>query len=250
MSAQSETNPVHSERTHGICVFPTAVALLSLQAEPTSREILNRTPEGAGGIGRQEGTPHHSSSGGNTSQFEAFHVVAGVTQRTPLSIAAETEAGEAPVVQAMIGAGYDVNKTDEAPEGRTPLHAACFTNRVRTIGMLVAAGANVDGKCTHIEATPLHFSAACQNLKSVEALLGHGAHVNALDMMGRTPLHRATETITKNTVKIVQCLLAAGGNQTIVSEFEETAMGNVDKCTCLRRSEVVEELKALLSHQA
>ena len=59
------------------------------------------------------------------------------------------------------------------------------------------------------ELTLLHIAAKYSNEKVVQALLGAGASVNAVDSCGRTPLDRATAS---NSLEVVQALLDAGAD--------------------------------------
>jgi len=70
---------------------------------------------------------------------------------------------------------------------RTLLHAATdfpgsFPNIAAVVGRLVAAGADVDARSCfdgHTE-TPLHWAASCDDVVAVDALLDHGADIEAV----------------------------------------------------------------------
>jgi len=59
--------------------------------------------------------------------------------------------------------------------------------------LLVESGANVNTSDAHTLETPLHNAVYCRNKELVEALLEHGADVNAKDQWGRTALDNAND---------------------------------------------------------
>lgn len=65
--------------------------------------------------------------------------------------------------------------------------------------------------------TPLHLACHWTDAEGVAALLAAGANVNALGDRGQTPLFRV------ETVRIVDLLLAAGADPSIIDECGTTA---------------------------
>ena len=65
--------------------------------------------------------------------------------------------------------------------------------------------------------TPLHIVSSWGDAESVAALLAAGAKVDAMGDKGQTPLFQAKST------EVVDLLLAAGADPSIVDEFGETA---------------------------
>ena len=65
--------------------------------------------------------------------------------------------------------------------------------------------------------TPLHIVSSWGDAEAVAALLAAGAKVNAIGDKGQTPLFQAKST------QVVDLLLAAGADPSIVDEFGETA---------------------------
>ena len=55
----------------------------------------------------------------------------------------------------------------------------------------------------------------------MEFLLGNGASVDALDNLGRTPLHRAS---LQNNTKAIQLLLQYNADATLRSEYGQTPL--------------------------
>jgi ankyrin repeat protein len=106
--------------------------------------------------------------------------------------------------------------------GDTPLHVAAAGYRVEIARMLLAAGANVGAAKNRRWSQPLHYAAdgslesanwdAGRQVAMIRLLLEAGAHIDAPDKNGATPLHRAVRTRCAAAVK---CLLEAGSDPTI-----------------------------------
>lgn len=71
--------------------------------------------------------------------------------------------------------------------GRTALHIAAREGNVEKVGLLVDAGANVNGVDSD-GYTPLHLAVVAKSAATVTALLDAGANRNAIDRDGDTPL--------------------------------------------------------------
>ncbi len=98
------------------------------------------------------------------------------------------------------------------PRGTTPLHQvvdpaspSLESDYPSTIAELVATGAHVDAH-DEFGDTPLHWAAALSNPAAVKALIGTGADVNARGQADYTPLHCARDPIT------IALLLEAGAD--------------------------------------
>lgn len=104
--------------------------------------------------------------------------------------------------------------TDTTRGGQLPIH---FAN-VKSLAVLVAAGAEVDAKDAELR-TPLHGAAANGNNELVTELLRLNASVFAADNKGRTPLHLATLGRFDN---VKQTLIAAGAPQTARDQDGDT----------------------------
>eukprot|EP00958_Prasinococcus_capsulatus_P006566 scaffold624_cov402-Prasinococcus_capsulatus_cf.AAC.3 len=100
-------------------------------------------------------------------------------------------------------------------EGRHALHWAAFGARVTTVGALLEAGAPVNASDSY-GSTALHLAASSPGFEAehtasllVRELLSHGAELEALDNMGRTPLCCAALT---GNVHCMRALCAAGAD--------------------------------------
>ena len=119
------------------------------------------------------------------------------------STAATTAGGPCDALQRMAESGQvsdlesslqtrpdPVNCRDS--RGWTPLHYAAVNGRAKIIQALVAHGAIVDATDKD-GATPLHAAASAGHADATEILLQSGAQINALDHAGNTPLLDAAE---------------------------------------------------------
>jgi ankyrin repeat protein len=85
---------------------------------------------------------------------------------------------------------------------------------------MLAHGANVNAKMD--KDTPLHFAAQWVRLRTMELLLQHGADVNAQNEQGYTPLMCAVEG--GGTVELVHSLLMQGANPNIQAKDGRTPL--------------------------
>jgi hemoglobin len=126
----------------------------------------------------------------------------GLRLETLLHVAASLGAAE--FAQTLIHAGADCDANER--EGHTPLYRA-VTGEVALL--LLAAGATVDVRSGPAQGTALHQTAR-HGLESVtQALVDHGAEIDALDAKGQTPLRRA---VNCRKIQIVELLIRHGAN--------------------------------------
>ncbi|XP_023316271.1 uncharacterized protein LOC106649359 [Trichogramma pretiosum] len=127
----------------------------------------------------------------------------------------------------LIKAKSDVNKTDE--NGNSPMfylldRDLCIDNKKKTLEILLQNGADV----THVNKfgdSIMHYIFGCKNRKErdifelVELFLKYGAHVNATDKRGMTPLHLICSQLSNITdrghefaIYTIKLLLSNGAN--------------------------------------
>lgn len=114
--------------------------------------------------------------------------------------------------------------------GDTALHLAAAGYRVEIARSLLDASANPNAAENHRRGRPLHYAAdgyingpawdEKRQVKMIQCLLDAGAEIDAQDMNGATPLHRAVRT---RCVAAVQYLLNAGCDPLIKNRPGSTA---------------------------
>ena len=119
---------------------------------------------------------------------------------TPLHNAAQ--AGRLELVTALLGKQALVGARDN--NGRTPLHLAATAE---VASALVKAGATLEDR-DECGRTPLAGAAMAGNAAAVEALLGLGANLRAVDEKGGTLLHAAALSQDEHAGAVIALLLA------------------------------------------
>jgi ankyrin repeat protein len=112
--------------------------------------------------------------------------------------------GEAELAAVLIRLGADPDAKEAG--GHTPLYRASTGDVAR---VLLAAGATPDVASGPTQGTALHQAARRGNVAVVQALLEHGATINALDAKGQTPLRRA---VNCRQLQIVRLLVRHGAD--------------------------------------
>ena len=122
--------------------------------------------------------------------------------RTPLHLAVAL--GQAEVVGVLLAAGADVNARGTASK---PLHIAVERGDVEMAKFLIAQGANVN-PTRSVDAAALHVAARRGDVAMVRLLLGAGAAATATDSRYGTVLHIGVEGQANG--ETVRLLLGAG----------------------------------------
>lgn len=77
-------------------------------------------------------------------------------------------------------------------DGFTPLHLACFFDRIEVVRLLLERSADPNVAAENLsEVCPIHSAAAARSTEIVRMLLEHGADANARQHGGWTALHTA-----------------------------------------------------------
>lgn len=106
--------------------------------------------------------------------------------------------GEAELAEVLIRSGADPDAKET--EGHTPLYRASTGDVAR---VLLAAGASADVASGPTRGTPLHQAARRGNVSVAQALLDHGAAIDARDAKGQTPLRRAVNCRQFSIVRLL-----------------------------------------------
>lgn len=126
-------------------------------------------------------------------------------------------------LEALIDAGANVNAENDL--GATPLWVACADRNTGIVKRLLAAGANPDGGL-HSGETLLMRCSYTGDAAAVEALLGHGADVNAAEpSRGQTALMWAAATRHPGVTRVLLAHGADVGARTAtVRQFRGTGL--------------------------
>jgi len=119
---------------------------------------------------------------------------------TPLIRATQTQSAD--FVRLLLENGADVNLAND--NGVSPLRMAVQRDNAEFAEMLLNAGASPDDARGHDNATILHFAVSKGNLDMVNLLLPHVKDPNAVDRLGKTPLHYAAEHGHKQIAKALK----------------------------------------------
>jgi ankyrin repeat protein len=107
-----------------------------------------------------------------------------------------------------------------APDGFTALGLASFFGHADAAALLLARGADPNrASDNQMRVAPLHSAAAGRHLAIAQALLDHGADVNAAQEGGFTPLHAAAQN---GDVPLAELLLARGANPAAATSDDKT----------------------------
>ncbi len=144
------------------------------------------------------------------------NVVDGEVNETALMEAVSH--GNREMVQALLGAGADVNARNSY--GRTALMSLSDKTTPEMVWDLISAGAKVNRKASDGN-TALMMAAAVDNVSVLQSLIDAGARVNAHDANGKTALIWAAEG---GNVENVRALLRAGALVNRKTSDDETAL--------------------------
>jgi len=167
-------------------------------------------------------TPLHSAAAGCRPKAVRILLLAKASvnaadkyQRTPLYHVVRHGTSRRPkdrllTVQLLLAAGADVN-TKEGFYGDTPLHAVASRGYNDIALLLLARRADMNAKNSR-ELTPLHKAAECGRKEMVQLLLSKRADFNTKSMDEETPLHRAAFGGYAGSGEVAKILIAKGAD--------------------------------------
>ncbi|KAL8704734.1 MAG: hypothetical protein Q9201_002118 [Fulgogasparrea decipioides] len=143
-------------------------------------------------------------------EYGASLSIANDVDAKPIHLAAQT--GNINTIQALVKGGADINSVVRKTN-MTPIHyAAEYQNSYEQIKGLASLGAHVDGR-DYLEWTPLHWASWRGHLASLNALIDHGADVNAKTIDGNASIMLA---VANNSHECVQKLIELGADCSVV----------------------------------
>jgi len=165
-----------------------------------------------------------------------------VSGETPLMIAAEGTAympNNAPLVEALIGAGAHVDVVDQ--RGRSALYRASAEGKEDAMALLIEHQANPNLRASD-RSTPLIEAVTFAKLGAAKLLIDHGADVNLGDANDSTPLMVAAEAspYIKDPAVYIKLLLDHGAKKTAVDSHGRTAL---QRATESKNTAAMEALK-------
>ena len=116
----------------------------------------------------------------------------------------------------LLACGYDIDQPEYADLSIQPPH-----EDVRLVQAMLAHGANVNAQNTN-KSTALHLAVMCNRLNTVELLLQHGTNVNAQDNEGWSALTNAI--LHDSGANVISALLAHGANPNLRARDGETPL--------------------------
>ena len=122
---------------------------------------------------------------------------------------------------------HRVNDKDSV--GATPLHWACFLQKLSAVHLLLDSGADIDS-ATDDGWTPLHWACEIGQVGMVEVLLKRGAALNKMSLSGWTPLDCAVRNERLRVVELlllIQCENSASANHRIGERAKDEKHGDV-----------------------
>jgi len=115
------------------------------------------------------------------------------------------------LLDALIEAGADCNTPND--NGYTPLHGAASDYEPIILKRLIELGADINARTKKL-CTPLHLIRYdLDSTESLKIVVAHGAHINAQDDQGLTPIRIA---IKKNAINCVKLFLSLPGIKTSI----------------------------------
>lgn len=127
-------------------------------------------------------------------------------------------------------------------ENETPLHLACRKGNIKIIDSLLAHGAHIHARADYA-IQPTHLAAKAGYFEILKKLLKSGADINATTLDGMTPLHYAAEA---GDLQLVKWLIKKGARATAMNIDSQSPLDLVppekkDTSTLLAHANMEEE---------
>ena len=153
----------------------------------------------------------------------------------PLSVAASM--GHVEIVSTLLRSKARINIEDS--DRRTPLHHATIKGRYDVVQMLLAPPSSTNEKANisapdSLRYTPLHHAALAGHTKIMQLLLDNYANPEARSSDSETPLHLAVEH-----PEAVKILLGATNNPNTVDILNKTPLHKATSRKCLRSARIL-----------
>lgn len=144
----------------------------------------------------------------------------GLYGETPLHVVAGT--GNLEAIKLLIDKGADVNAIEDFGYGRaTPVEYAANAGDIESIEFLLSQGVDINNIYGDDHTSLLHVMAEDdRNIEVAKFLLKKGIDVNVKNEYGSTPLHYAAAEGHKDTVAIIQLLLANGADVNAIAKCD------------------------------
>jgi ankyrin repeat protein len=135
---------------------------------------------------------------------------------------------------------WAINTIDDA--GDSPLLLATYEHQVRSMEVLISAGAAVDQQ-SYMGWSPLMIAVDAENVESVKMLLKSRSNVNLCNVDGATALHWAS---TKANPEVISLLLAAGASVKQRDNFGGTPLQYLAGSKDIRHQDIEAAIEMLL----
>ena len=137
----------------------------------------------------------------------ALTISALAAQTTSSGVVTAAERGDTEALRTLLKDGADVNATQG--DGMTALHWTALNGDLKTMNVLMYAGAAIDPLTRVGRYTPLHLASSRGHAAIVARLLDAGAAPRAVTATGVQPIHFAAES---GSVDAVKALLDKGAD--------------------------------------
>lgn len=175
-------------------------------------------------FGAQAGPIHDAARDGDLDEVKAIisetPSLAGAADndgRTPLHWACRGVFPE--IIEALIGAGADVNAKDI--NNITPLHSVAARGHVEAAKILIENGALLDSPDYETQ-NALHYAASEGHVEMTELLVEKGSDLEAKNTYGRTPLVLAARE--SGSVPVARVLLDAGADVSAKDNYGQSSL--------------------------